>query len=167
MPFCTWVLFPLQAWSKSKTRNYFKIKCTDNIKVYIFVMWNSEGIIWHVIHENRSLLKIWPLFDPGVTPTGKGSIQPIICHIFYDQYIVTLKISMTQFCKNCTWIVFPLKPSIPSYSFISFAKIKGHLLSSYRFLMGKKPRKDKIRFQTKNDVIARPVGTVLKRSNRE
>ena len=43
-----------------KTRNYFKIRCPNNIKVYIFVMCRSKGTIWHVIHENRTLLKIWP-----------------------------------------------------------------------------------------------------------
>ena len=42
-----------------KTCIFFKTKCLNNVKVYIFVMCKSKGRIWHVIHETQTLLKIW------------------------------------------------------------------------------------------------------------
>ena len=43
-----------------KIFNYFKIKCLNHIKVYIFVMCKWNRTIWHVIYANRKLLKMWP-----------------------------------------------------------------------------------------------------------
>ena len=46
----------------SNNHTYLKLSNPNILKVYIFVMYKSRRIIWHVIRVNRTLLKMWPLF---------------------------------------------------------------------------------------------------------
>ena len=57
-----------------KTRNYFTTDCPNNINVYMFFMCKPKETSWHIIHENRTLLKTrphltfqWPFHDISLT----------------------------------------------------------------------------------------------------
>ena len=77
------------------------------IKLYIFVILITSRVIWYTWKVIWSILKIWPPLDPCVTPTGKGPNRPKFCqNIFWP--ITTLKLSITHFRQNGTWVLLPL-----------------------------------------------------------
>ena len=81
------------------------------IKLYIFVILITSRVIWYTWKVIWSILKIWPPLDPCVTPTGKGPNHPKFCqNIFWP--ITTLKLSITHFRQNGTWVLLPLQSSI-------------------------------------------------------
>ena len=49
----------IMVWNSNKWV-YFRSESSNSLKVYIFGKCKLIGIIWYIIHANRTLLKIWP-----------------------------------------------------------------------------------------------------------
>ena len=79
-------------------------------KLYIFVILITSRVIWYTWKVIWSILKIWPLFDPCTTHTGKGPNRSKFCqNIFWP--ITTSKPPITHFRQNGTWVLLPLQSS--------------------------------------------------------
>ena len=72
---------------------YLKSESSNNLKVYIFGMWKLRGIIWYIIHANRTLLKFWPHLTFGwsfvnISPT----IHPTPSKLYISVILITSRV---------------------------------------------------------------------------
>ena len=84
-------------------------------KLYIFVILITSRVMWYTWKVIWSILKIWPLLDPCVTPTWKGPNRPKFCQNIVCP-ITTSKPSITHFRQNGTWVLLPLHLQLYLYA---------------------------------------------------
>ena len=96
---------------------YFKSESSKSLKVYIFEMCKPRGIIWYIIHANRTLLKIWPHLTFGWPFANiSQTIHPTHSKLYIFAILITSRViwytwkviwSILKFWSHLTYALTP------------------------------------------------------------